>query len=219
MNLKEFGDWALNQGSVANPPPNYKYLGECVSLIQQYLYRVFGIPFQAHGHAKDWAYNIPNGFTKVNSNPQKGDIVVYGANYPGSGGCGHILFIDYNGKAFEQNGAKYHAVSYRDTIPNGYIAILRPNDQSKLGLNNTSNQVTTKKKLHLPSTVDRWRVYPLDKQPVIGNECGFLLPSKFGGLDYEIIRWTQPNVVAVIKTRDYGEVQIYVGSDTSAVIS
>ena len=94
MNLKEFGDWALNQGSVANPPPNYKYLGECVSLIQQYLYRVFGIPFQAHAHAKDWAYNIPNGFTKVNSNPQKGDIVVYGANYPGSGGCGQVYVAE-----------------------------------------------------------------------------------------------------------------------------
>lgn len=84
MNLKEFGDWALAQVSVANPPPNNKYKGQCVSLIQQYLYRVFGIPFQAYGNAKDWAYNIPDGFTKVNGTPQKGDIIVYGANYPGS---------------------------------------------------------------------------------------------------------------------------------------
>lgn len=139
MNLKEFGDWALAQGSVANPPPNNKYKGQCVSLIQQYLYRVFGIPFQAHGNAKDWAYNIPDGFTKVNGTPQKGDIIVYGANYPGSGGYGHIGFMDYNYKFFEQNGAKSLAVSYRDTIPSGYIAILRPNNQDKLGLNTNSN--------------------------------------------------------------------------------
>lgn len=139
MNLKEFGDWALAQVSVANPPPNNKYKGQCVSLIQQYLYRVFGIPFQAHGNAKDWAYNIPDGFTKVNGTPQKGDIIVYGANYPGSGGYGHIGFMDYNYKFFEQNGAKSLAVSYRDTIPSGYIAILRPNNQDKLGLNTNSN--------------------------------------------------------------------------------
>mgnify|MGYP005767588047 CR=1 FL=1 len=139
MNLKEFGDWALAQQSVANPPPNNKYKGQCVSLIQQYLYRVFGIPFQAHGNAKDWAYNIPDGFTKVSGTPQKGDIIVYGANYPGSGGYGHIGFMDYNYKFFEQNGAKSLAVSYRDTIPSGYIAILRPNNQDKLGLNTNSN--------------------------------------------------------------------------------
>lgn len=139
MNLKEFGDWALAQESVANPPPNNKYKGQCVSLIQQYLYRVFGIPFQAHGNAKDWAYNIPDGFTKVSGIPQKGDIIVYGANYPGSGGYGHIGFMDYNYKFFEQNGAKSLAVSYRDTIPSGYIAILRPNNQDKLGLNTNSN--------------------------------------------------------------------------------
>lgn len=212
MNLKEFGDWALAQVSVANPPPNNKYKGQCVSLIQQYLYRVFGIPFQAHGNAKDWAYNIPDGFTKVNGTPQKGDIIVYGANYPGSGGYGHIGFMDYNYKFFEQNGAKSLAVSYRDTIPSGYIAILRPNDQSKLGLTNSRTHI------FLPASVDTWRIYPLNKQPVVGNECGKLLPSKFVGLDYDVIRWVS-DTVAVIKTRDWGEVQIYVGPDTDAVIS
>ena len=40
MNLREFGTWALSQGSVANPTPNYKYKGQCVSLIQQLLYFV-----------------------------------------------------------------------------------------------------------------------------------------------------------------------------------
>ena len=47
--------------------------------------------------------------------------------------------MDYNYKFFEQNGAKSLAVSYRDTIPSGYIAILRPNNQDKLGLNTNSN--------------------------------------------------------------------------------
>ena len=72
-------------------------------------------------------------------------------------------------------------------------------------------------KLYLPASAESWRVYPLDKAPVKGNECGYLKPSKFGGLVYDIIRYTQTDV-AVIKTRDYGEVQIYIASSTGAVV-
>ena len=53
--------------------------------------------------------------------------------------------------------------------------------------------------------------------PVVGNECGKLLPSKFGGLTYDILGWTQPDV-AIIQTRDFGKVQIYVAKSTGAVI-
>lgn len=135
MNLAEFGSWGLAQGSVANPAPNYKYKGQCVSLIQQYLYQVFGMQFKARGNAKDWAYNIPDGFTKLGSNIklQKGDILVYGSNY--GGGYGHIGLIDVNGKYYDQNGIKRLAIGYRDNPFSGYICVLRPNNQKKLGLN------------------------------------------------------------------------------------
>ena len=139
MNLREFGDWALATGSVANPDGSY--LGECVSLIQQYYYKVFGIPFQGRGNAKDICYNIPNGFTWVSGSLQAGDILVYGGNYPQSNGYGHCGIIDINYNFLEQNGAKYHAVTYRSTIPQGYIAILRPNDQSKIGAKKDFNQI------------------------------------------------------------------------------
>ena len=67
MNLAEFGIWAISQGSVANPQEN-SFKGQCVSLIQQYLYQVFGKPFKAHGNAKDWATNYPKDyFTKVST--------------------------------------------------------------------------------------------------------------------------------------------------------
>lgn len=72
-------------------------------------------------------------------------------------------------------------------------------------------------RLQLPKDAEKWRVYPMDKAPVIGNECGFLLPSKFGGLEYDIIGWTRPNV-AIIQTRDFGQCQIYVAPETNAVI-
>jgi len=134
MNLAEFGSWGLRQGQVANPPPNNKFLGECVSLIQQYLYRVFGIPFQAHGHAKDWEYNVPNGFTKLPAiTPlQKGDILVYGSNY--GGGYGHIGLIDVNNKYYDQNGIVGRRISYRNTPFSGYRCVLRPQNQNALGL-------------------------------------------------------------------------------------
>lgn len=144
MNLEEFGAWGLSQGSVANPAPNYKYKGQCVSLIQQYLYQVFGMPFKARGNAKDWAYNIPEGFTKLpaSTSLQKGDILVYGANY--GGGYGHIGLIDVNNKYYDQNGIKALAIGYRDNPFSGYVCILRPNNQNKLGLYSNNSSFTVR---------------------------------------------------------------------------
>lgn len=69
MTLAEFGSWGLKEVSVANPEPNNKYKGQCVSLIQQYLYKVFNKPFKAYGNAKDWEYNYPKDyFTKLDKN-------------------------------------------------------------------------------------------------------------------------------------------------------
>lgn len=79
------------------------------------------------------------------------------------------------------------------------------------------NVPTAGKKLYLPSNVDTWRVYPLDVRPVVGNECGFLLPSKFDGLEYNIVDYSMNNV-AIIDTRDFGRVQIYIEPETGAVI-
>lgn len=71
--------------------------------------------------------------------------------------------------------------------------------------------------LVLPASAPKWRVYPLDKKPVVGNECGFILPAKFGGLEYEILGQPYPDVVT-IQTRDFGKVNIYVHPSTLATI-
>lgn len=136
MNLQEFGSWGLKQKSVANPAPNNKYKGQCVSLIQQYLYKVFGKSFKAYGNAKDWANNYPKSyFNKLSksSKLQSGDVLVYGSNY--GGGYGHIGLIDCNGKWYDQNGIKSKKIAYRDKPFSGYICVLRPKNQDKLGLN------------------------------------------------------------------------------------
>lgn len=135
MTLAEFGSWALAQKSVANPPPNNNFKGQCVSLIQQYLYQVFNKPFQAYGNAKDWENNYPKDyFVKfdVSQSLQKGDVLVYGSNY--GGGYGHIGLIDANENFFDQNGVKKLAVGYRSKPFIGYRCILRPIVQDKLGL-------------------------------------------------------------------------------------
>lgn len=77
--------------------------------------------------------------------------------------------------------------------------------------------VSAKKKLILPKTESSWRVYPVNKKPVKGNEKGKLNPKKFGGLEYEIIGNPQKDVYT-IKTGDFGVVNIYAGPDTDAKI-
>ena len=140
MNLREFCAWALAQGSVANPQPDNWFKGQCVSLIQQYLYRVFNKPFKAYGNAKDWANNYPKDyFNKYSSSTalQRGDVLVYGGNY--GGGYGHIALIDADGNFFDQNGVKSKAVSYRLKPFSGYVCILRPINQDALELNDDSS--------------------------------------------------------------------------------
>jgi N-acetylmuramoyl-L-alanine amidase len=81
----------------------------------------------------------------------------------------------------------------------------------------TQQPVAKKKYLVLPATESSWRVYPLNKAPKKGNECGYLNPKKFGGLTYEILGNPQTDVY-LIQTVNFGKVQIYAASSTGAKI-
>ncbi|MCA1182376.1 N-acetylmuramoyl-L-alanine amidase [Bacillus licheniformis] len=74
-----------------------------------------------------------------------------------------------------------------------------------------------KKYVYLPASADSWRIYPTNKAPVKGNECGFLRPKKFGGLKYEILANPQTDVYT-IKTAQFGKVNIYAAKSTGATI-
>lgn len=106
--MDTFKNWAVQESSVGTPVGTY--IGECVSLIQQYLSRVFGIPFQARGHAKDWATNanVLSHFDKVNT-PQAGDIGVSGATP--SNPYAHIWIYLTPNLILEQNGRVPRRVS------------------------------------------------------------------------------------------------------------
>lgn len=126
MNLSQFKDWAVAQGSVANPTssPDHQYLGQCVSLIQQYLSRVYGVPWAARGHAKDWVNNpVSDKFDKVSGPPQSGDIVVYDGRF--GGGYGHIAISLGGNQMLDQNGAGNGKIRVGTLWPN-YSAVLRP---------------------------------------------------------------------------------------------
>lgn len=82
-------------------------------------------------------------------------------------------------------------------------------------LKDVSNDNNNKNKyLNLNSNVDSWNIYPLNKVPTLGNQCGKLAPSKYGGLSYTILDYINSNV-AIIQTSDFGKVQIYIGNDVS----
>lgn len=72
--------------------------------------------------------------------------------------------------------------------------------------------------LNLNPEASTWRIYPMDVAPVVGNECGILYPSKFNGLSYTIKGYTMSEV-AIIETRDYGQVQIYINTPLADISS
>lgn len=76
----------------------------------------------------------------------------------------------------------------------------------------------TLKTVFLPSSVQKWRVYKVAGPWTVGSEIAYLWPSKFApGLTYNIEATLAPNIYKV-KTLDFGDVAIYAGSDTDAVI-
>ncbi|MEC1690376.1 N-acetylmuramoyl-L-alanine amidase [Bacillus mojavensis] len=74
-----------------------------------------------------------------------------------------------------------------------------------------------KKYVYLPASADSWRIYPTNKAPVKGNECGSLRPKKFGGLKYEVLGNPQKDVYT-IKTDQFGKVNIYAAKSTGATV-
>lgn len=122
MNLKEFEQWSIAQGSVGNPTAEGSYKGECVSEAQQYLSKVFGIPFKARGNAKDWANIVIEGFNKFapDNTPKPGDILVYDW-----GRFGHVAIVTADMKSLEQNKKGDGKITVGG-IEKSYVMIHRP---------------------------------------------------------------------------------------------
>lgn len=99
----------------------------------------------------------------------------------------------------------------------GYIHLGYTNPVSS-SVTPTPPPAPKKEYVNLPPSATGWNVYPTNKAPVVGNQCGRLAPSQFGGLSYEILGKPQANVFT-IQTSSFGKVNIYAGSDTSATFT
>jgi len=171
---------------------------------------------------------IENDHNNPNQLPQQGDILVCdstpqsGYTNPYSNPDGHTGVVDSadssgytilmqdgsnpGGSAFLQ----HQAWRYRPVL--GW---LRPR------LSSTPAPAPTPlgKKLFLPASVLRWRVYRVGGPWTVGNEIAFLWPSQFPpGLTYTIEKTLAPNFYQ-ITTQMFGTVAIYAGPDTDAQIS
>ena len=185
--------------------------GQCVSLIQQYISQCLEQPAKARGNAKDWIQSYVNeGLGYTVADQKTGDLIVFPNE---ADGYGHIaIYVD--GKLYDQNNLRHDNgfAGFGDIFSYDFVT-LRPN--AELIINDPKSNV---KYLNLSNLADTWRVYSMDVAPVVGNECKELMPSKFDGLSYTIKGYTQPNV-AIIETRDYGQVQIYIGQDVANMFS
>ena len=80
---------------------------------------------------------------------------------------------------------------------------------------------STGKKLYLPASAKSWRVYSTSAKIVNGIVQGgaiaTLNPAQYGGLTYDVLGYPGSNFVT-IQTSMFGRVNIYVGSETGAVI-
>ncbi len=181
--------------------------GQCVSLIQVYIEQCLEQPAKARGNAKDWIKSyVDEDLGHIVSEPKTGDIIVFPNE---ANGYGHIA-IYVEGKLYDQNNLRHDngMAGYGEIFSNDFVA-LRPD--TDVVINEPSSNIQY---LNLNPKADTWRVYPINVAPVKGNECKILYPSRFNGLSYTIKGYTQSNV-AIIETRDYGQVQIYIGQDVS----
>lgn len=192
---------------------NTKLKGQCVSLVQSYIERCLEQPAKARGNAKDWINTyVAEGLGTITNELRKGDLLVFPNE---AEGYGHIAIYVNEEALYDQNNHRHDngLAGYGTIFSNDYVA-LRPNAE----LIEDKPVVEDRKYLNLSNLATTWRVYPMNVAPVVGNECKKLLPSKFGGLSYTILGYTQPNV-AIIQTRDFGQVQIYIGPDVSNMFS
>lgn len=163
---------------------------------------------------RDAGQNVRRVFTRRLPNNPDRDFYYMNRN------TGHVttFIIEYgfaDSSADDVRQLKQHWEKYAEAVVKAFCQYINHPYNKRAG-----NPVNKKQQkfLQLPSKAKSWRVYPLNSAPVKGNEKGFLRPSKFGGLTYEVLGNSQPHVY-IIQTRDFGKVQIYGHPSTGASLS
>ena len=225
MSIESFIAYA--PGKYFNPDNAYGF--QCKDLIDSYVMDLFP--------GKSWTETIRPGnanvcfdganpayFDKIRNNPKdvnlipkRGDIICWGGNK--NNGFGHIAIV---------TGADIHGVNVIQQ--DGYLQCAAY--QGRLGYDNpgtgmvqgwlrpkVANPGVKTQTVHLPKTAGSWNVYRENGPYTVGNQIGTLLPKLVGGMTFNVIRWVAGGTTAVIQTRDFGRVAVYVAKGTGAVIS
>ena len=105
ISLKKFIEKHTGE-AVANPEEG-SFKGECVSLVQMYIYECHGVGFKARGNAKDYCQTLINeGLATKVTNPQYGDIIGWYAD-SNIGKYGHVaIYLDKNTCFDQSNGQR-----------------------------------------------------------------------------------------------------------------
>lgn len=102
---------------------------------------------------------------------------------------------------------------------NGWLNIGNGQWVSNVGGKYVTRRTNTGRRyLNLKPSISAWRVYPLNRAAVRGNEIGLLNPQKFGGLSYEILGTPMSNVYT-IQTANFGRVNIFASNSTASTIT
>lgn len=101
--------------AVANPEEG-SFKGECVSLVQMYLYECFGIGFKARGNAKDYCNTlIKEGLATKVTTPKAGDIMGWNADNR-IGEMGHVAIYLDKDKCFDQSNGQRKTAQKRKPL-------------------------------------------------------------------------------------------------------
>jgi len=214
--MDQFVNQAIGQGQVSkytatgNTWKDGGYLGQCVSLINQYCWRVLGVPAAAWGNAKDWGTtdasgnltnaNVRQYFDRVGS-PQRGDIGVLGSNY--GGGVGHIFIYLSPTTIIEQNGRSPLRITTGSAYANP-IAILRRKGTPAQGGSVGATKVTRETLRMIHSEMEGW---PLVRTH--NGEFDSQFWASWGGQDLEAVMWEKWNKNAPWRNRRQAALDFY----------
>ena len=115
ISLKQF---ILNTQGTKQPTPWGTCIGQCVSLVQQYITQCLGQPAKARGNAVDWDETyVRQGLGTITDSPRYGDLIVF--NPPYAGKYGHIAIYINASTMYDQNNGSH------DDRNAGYAKLMR----------------------------------------------------------------------------------------------
>ena len=137
--------------------------------------------------------------------------------------CGALAPNNYGGLEYEILDNPQADVYTIKTESFGRVNIYVPKDNDskfyiKGGVSETPKPpVSNVKYLNLHKHNTSWRVYSIGVNPTVGNECGSLAPSQFGGISYQILE--DKGDIKIIQTQSFGKVQIYAPRENDSSIT